>query len=183
MRCSSSPGSCAPEPRFVARLVALIPLPRTKARRFHGVFAPNHRLRKQVVPRPPTQDQAGYPVAPQRPARMGWAERSGAWGRRSQVWNIDALRCSWCEGRLRVIAPISAVPRSHGRRDARRGCAAGPLGGTHRDDPRSALSGAALDPSSTSSPLGAHAPPTPTVTRAGPPVPVTLSTRRTPPTR
>ena len=91
---------------LIARLVALIPLPRTKARRFHGVFAPNHRLRKRVVPRPPVQKQAGHPVAPMRPARMAWAERSGAWGRRSQVWNIDALRCSWCEGRLRVIALI-----------------------------------------------------------------------------
>ena len=32
---------------FMARLAALVPTPRINLRRYHGVFAPNHRLRKR----------------------------------------------------------------------------------------------------------------------------------------
>ena len=35
---------------FIARLAALVPTPRVNLTRYHGVFAPNHRLREQVTP-------------------------------------------------------------------------------------------------------------------------------------
>ena len=35
---------------FMARLAALAPTPRVNLTRYHGVFAPNHRLREQVTP-------------------------------------------------------------------------------------------------------------------------------------
>jgi len=35
---------------FIARLVALVPKPRGNLTRFHGVFAPNSRLREHVTP-------------------------------------------------------------------------------------------------------------------------------------
>ena len=35
---------------FMARLAALVPTPRVNLTRYHGVFAPNHRLRDQVTP-------------------------------------------------------------------------------------------------------------------------------------
>ena len=35
---------------FMARLAALVPTPRVNLTRYHGVFAPNHRLREQVTP-------------------------------------------------------------------------------------------------------------------------------------
>ncbi len=35
---------------FIARLAVLVPTRRTNLTRYHGVFAPNHRLRKQVTP-------------------------------------------------------------------------------------------------------------------------------------
>jgi hypothetical protein len=35
---------------FIARLVALVPKPRVNLTRYHGVFAPNSRLRAQVTP-------------------------------------------------------------------------------------------------------------------------------------
>ncbi|MEN9581909.1 MAG: hypothetical protein RJA70_4918 [Pseudomonadota bacterium] len=38
--------------QFMARLAALIPPPRHPLIRFHGVFAPHSRFRKQVVPAP-----------------------------------------------------------------------------------------------------------------------------------
>ena len=38
---------------FLARLCALIPPPRYPPVRYHGVFAPNHPRRREVIPRPP----------------------------------------------------------------------------------------------------------------------------------
>ena len=35
---------------FIARLAALVPTPRVNLTRYHGVFAPNSRLREQVTP-------------------------------------------------------------------------------------------------------------------------------------
>ena len=34
----------------MARLAALVPNPRVNLTRYHGVFAPNHHLREQVMP-------------------------------------------------------------------------------------------------------------------------------------
>ena len=34
----------------MVRLAALVPTPRVNLTRYHGVFAPNHRLREQVTP-------------------------------------------------------------------------------------------------------------------------------------
>ena len=36
---------------FVARLASLVPRPRLNLTRFHGVFAPNFKLRPKIVPR------------------------------------------------------------------------------------------------------------------------------------
>jgi hypothetical protein len=35
---------------FLARLAALVPSPGVNLTRYHGVFAPNHGLRAQIVP-------------------------------------------------------------------------------------------------------------------------------------
>jgi len=35
---------------FLARLAALVPSPGVNLTRYHGVFAPNHRLRAWIVP-------------------------------------------------------------------------------------------------------------------------------------
>ena len=50
---------------FIARLAALVPRPGLNLTRFHGVFAPNFKLRKRIVPRRPggTVDR-DKPVAP-----------------------------------------------------------------------------------------------------------------------
>ena len=44
---------------FMQKLAALIPRPRLHLIRFHGVLAPNARLRSQVVPVPPQKTTAG----------------------------------------------------------------------------------------------------------------------------
>ena len=35
---------------FIARLASLVPSPRINLTRYHGIFAPHHRLRAQIVP-------------------------------------------------------------------------------------------------------------------------------------
>ena len=35
---------------FIARLASLVPSPRVNLTRYHGIFAPHHRLRAQIVP-------------------------------------------------------------------------------------------------------------------------------------
>ena len=83
---------------LIARLAALVPAPYLQLRRFHGVFAPHHHLRSAIV-LTPVADSA-VPVAPKRPGRMSWADLL------MRVWAIDALRCPYCGGRMRVIAAI-----------------------------------------------------------------------------
>ncbi len=85
---------------LIARLAALIPLPMTKLRRFFGVFASAHPWRASVVPQPPHPATAARPVAPTRPARMAWADLL------RRVWNIDALRCGACSGRMLVVGVV-----------------------------------------------------------------------------
>ncbi len=85
---------------LIARLAALIPLPRTHMRRFYGVFGPAHPLRSRVVPPPPCADRTEQPVAPKRPARMTWSDLL------KRTFEIDALRCPRCSGPLRLITAV-----------------------------------------------------------------------------
>ena len=61
---------------FTQRLAALVPRPRLHLIRFHGVLAPNARLRAAIVPSPPentTEHAADHAHAQGAPARMSWA--------------------------------------------------------------------------------------------------------------
>ena len=42
---------------FMGRLAALVPKPRVNPTRFHGVFSLNSKLRKDVVPQKPVEEQ------------------------------------------------------------------------------------------------------------------------------
>lgn len=86
---------------FIARLAALVPKPRVNLIRFHGVFAPNSRLRQQVTPARRgklTSDEAKTPA--QRRAAMTWAQRL------KRVFKIDIETCRHCGGAMKVIACI-----------------------------------------------------------------------------
>ena len=48
-------------PEFMQRLAALVPRPRLHLIRFHGVLAPNAKLRAKVVPRPCEEPAQGAP--------------------------------------------------------------------------------------------------------------------------
>lgn len=95
---------------FMRRLAALVPRPRPRLHlhliRFHGVLAPNARLRARVVPQGPL---AQAPAAPEaagagecevqtvrgRAHRIGWARLS------KRVFDIDLKRCPRCGARGR----------------------------------------------------------------------------------
>ena len=83
----------------MARLAALVPTLRVKLTRYHGVFAPNHRLREQVTParRGRHQAETTDELAATRHVSMTWAQRL------KRVFNIEFETCG---GAVKVIASI-----------------------------------------------------------------------------
>jgi hypothetical protein len=74
--------------------------------RFHGVLAPNARLRPEIIPtvpvnaHPPSADHAEAPPAAA-PARLSWARLL------KRVFDIDLEHCPRCGGPLKIIAAPS----------------------------------------------------------------------------
>ena len=87
---------------FMGRLAALVPTPRVNFTRYHGVFAPNHRLREQVTPAGRGRRKAQTPddPAPARHVLMTWAQRL------NRVFKIDIVTCKRCGGAAKIIASI-----------------------------------------------------------------------------
>jgi ribosomal protein S27E len=91
---------------FLARLAALVPSPGVNLTRYHGVFAPNHRMRAQIVPSRRGRDargecrreEGGGPISPH--VSMGWAKRL------KRVFGIEIERCDRCGGTVKIIASI-----------------------------------------------------------------------------
>jgi hypothetical protein len=95
---------------FMQRLAALVPRPRLHLIRFHGVLAPNAKMRSKVVPQPPDEPAQKAPspgygdAAHGRPMRLGWAKLL------KRVFNLDLEHCPNCGGKLKVIAAILERP-------------------------------------------------------------------------
>ena len=87
---------------FMQRLAALVPRPRLHLIRFHGVLAPNAKLRREIVPSPP--EQATAPACDHAPARLSWARLL------KRVFDIDIEHCPNCGGSLKIIAAIEDPP-------------------------------------------------------------------------
>ena len=92
---------------FMERLAALVPRPRLHLIRFHGVLAPNAKLRSKIVPapaeratEPPTDHAQGQGETP----RMSWARLL------KRVFDIDIEHCPNCGGALKIIAAIEDPP-------------------------------------------------------------------------
>ena len=86
---------------------APVPEPRVNLRRFHGVFAPNHKHRAGVTPakrgkgaKPKAADEGQERTPAERRASMSWAQRL------KRVFGIDIATCPACGGALRIIACI-----------------------------------------------------------------------------
>ena len=96
---------------FMQRLAALIPRPRLHLIRFHGVLAPNARLRPEIIPtvpvnaHTPSADPAEAPPAAA-PVPMSWARLL------KRVFDIDLEHCPRCGGPLKIIAAIEIPPSS-----------------------------------------------------------------------
>ena len=96
---------------FMQRLAALVPRPRLHLIRFHGVLAPNAKLRALVVPHepePPAQEAKSADCEPtckhHRPVRLSWAKLL------KRVFEIDLEHCPNCGSELKIIAAILERP-------------------------------------------------------------------------
>jgi hypothetical protein len=88
---------------FLARLAALVPSPGVNLTRYHGVFAPNHRLRARIVPAQRGRgaaDAAGQGRATPKHVSMSWAQRL------KRVFGIEIESCEHCGGAVKIIASI-----------------------------------------------------------------------------
>ena len=81
-----------------------MPKPRVHLTRYHGVFAPNSRLRAEITPA--GRGKRGAPqatdtrTAAERHRAMSWAQRL------KRVFRIEIETCEHCGGRVQVIASI-----------------------------------------------------------------------------
>ena len=92
---------------FMQRLAALVPRPCLHLIRFHGVLAPNAKLRAAIVPSPAqntTEHAAEHAHAQGAPTRMSWARLL------KRVFDIDIEHCPNCGGALKIIAAIEDAP-------------------------------------------------------------------------
>ena len=93
--------------KFMQRLAALVPRPRLHLIRFHGVLAPNAKLRSEIIPGPveqATEPACDHAQAQGAPARMSWARLL------KRVFDIDIDHCPNCGGSLKIIAAIEDPP-------------------------------------------------------------------------
>ena len=89
---------------FVQRLAALVPRPRLHLIRFHGVLAPNAKLRCEIIPSPAehaTEHPTDHAHAQGAPARMSSARLL------KRVFDIDIENCSDFGASLKIVAAPS----------------------------------------------------------------------------
>jgi hypothetical protein len=99
---------------FIEKLAALVPPPRMNLVTYHGVFAPNARLRARILQRPKAPlvpnlrkkrrrgTDPDLETPEQRRRCYSWAELL------KRVFRLDALKCPHCRGgRRRLIAMIT----------------------------------------------------------------------------
>ena len=100
---------------IMQRLAAMVPRPRLHLIRFHGVLAPNAKVRALVVPQevlqaPKPAPQEAKPAeceancAHYRPVRLRWAKLL------KRVFDLDLEHCPNCGGELKIIAAILEQP-------------------------------------------------------------------------
>ena len=90
---------------FMQRLAALVPRPRLNLIRFHGVLAPNAKLRAQIIPgghknKSSPSDAIDDAPHSQASVRISWARLL------KRVFDIDIEHCPHCGGTMKIIAAI-----------------------------------------------------------------------------
>jgi hypothetical protein len=100
---------------FLERLAALVPPPRANLVTYHGVFAPNHSLRRTVVRQ---AEGPPYPFPRYRRRAKGESRRDDDTSPRGYSWAellarvflLDALECPRCHGRREILSMITDPP-------------------------------------------------------------------------
>jgi hypothetical protein len=90
---------------FMQRLATLVPRPRLNLIRFHGVLAPNAKLRPQIIPGEkenksnPSDTSDDVPQSATS-VRISWARLL------KRVFDIDIEHCPHCGANMKIIAAI-----------------------------------------------------------------------------
>jgi hypothetical protein len=101
------------------KLAVLVPPPRVHFVRFHGLFAPNAKLRSRVVPageKAPRPCRAAGTSSSDRPTTV-FSNENPSWLRRKpsridrasllqSIFKLDVLACGKCSGRMKVLTVI-----------------------------------------------------------------------------
>jgi hypothetical protein len=90
---------------FISKLAAVVPIPRVNLTRYHGIFAPHHAHRAEVVSMTDDKNQTNTQAEDvnheaAKHARMTWGERL------KRVFDIDIKVCEACGGAVKIIACI-----------------------------------------------------------------------------
>jgi hypothetical protein len=126
---------------FIARLTALIPLPRAHTIRYHGVLAAHAKARPDVVPEAeaelvePTQLGLALFAESELPATSKPPSRHPRAYMLRRVFAVDVMTCSRCGGRMKLLK----IATEHD--DIARALAELGLGPRPPPRPRSALPG------------------------------------------
>jgi len=100
---------------FLSKLAALVPRPRYHLVRYHGIFAPNSKMRNLVVPGSSQHASKRRVKAADQERKTGHNGSGGndavvplTWAERlKRVFNIDVNKCPLCGGTLRIISEVT----------------------------------------------------------------------------
>ncbi len=81
---------------LVEKVVALIPPPRANLLRYHGLLAPNSKLRPKII----LISQEIKKEKPQYPGQTKWAELL------KHSFAVDVLKCTKCQGKMKLLSTI-----------------------------------------------------------------------------
>ncbi|MBN2714830.1 MAG: transposase [Deltaproteobacteria bacterium] len=85
---------------IIEKLAVLVPPPRQNLVRYHGVLAPNAKLRSQVVPRKPDANEIEKTRGKSR-NRLFWAALL------ARTFRLEMEVCAYCGGRMRMVAVLT----------------------------------------------------------------------------
>jgi len=88
---------------LIEKLAALVPPPRQNLVRYHGVLAPNAKLRSQVVPKKPDPKELEKTRGKSK-NRLLWAALL------ARTFRLEMEVCSNCAGRMRMVAALTDPP-------------------------------------------------------------------------
>lgn len=80
---------------LVEKVIALIPPPRANLLRYHGLFAPNSKLRSKIIPKQGEKKE-----------KLEYREQS-KWAKLlKRSFAIEIFKCNHCDGKMKLIATI-----------------------------------------------------------------------------